>query len=205
MGRNLRGGDAPHRALGLPQAVRRRLTPAVLNLRSADDRRVAAALSYGQVMVFASVYDALLQRKELAGLPDPVAAPDVEPLIDASNLAVEAAAVEPRRHRGRLRGGDRHRAPRGGTRRSDGAQDGAPVRTAARRDGRGRLGRRVGLLRAGPRRPRRPGRAPRRSSATPSGSTSAHERSPKEPRMRTSVAWRTSSSKPTCGSPPSSR
>ena len=71
VGRNLRGGDSPHRASALPQAVRRRLTPAVLNLRSADDRRVAAALSYGQVMVFVSVYDALLRRPELADPPGP--------------------------------------------------------------------------------------------------------------------------------------
>jgi hypothetical protein len=69
VGRNLRSSDAPHRASALPQSVRRRLTPVVLNLRSADDRRVAAALSYGQVMVFASVYDALLRRPRLAGLP----------------------------------------------------------------------------------------------------------------------------------------
>ena len=95
VGRNLRGGDAPHRASALPQAVRRRLTPAVLNLRSADDRRVAAALSYGQVMVFASVYDALLQQKKLAGLPDPVAPPEVEPLIEANSLAAAATASDP--------------------------------------------------------------------------------------------------------------
>ena len=72
VGRNLRGGDAPHRASALPQAVRRRLTPAVLNLRSADDRRVAAALSYGQVMVFASVYDALLQRRSSRAFRTPL-------------------------------------------------------------------------------------------------------------------------------------
>jgi hypothetical protein len=69
VGRNMR--DAPHRASALPHAVRQRLTPAVLNLRSADDRRVAAALSYGQVMVLVSVYDALLRRASLRDRPDP--------------------------------------------------------------------------------------------------------------------------------------
>jgi len=63
VGRNLRTRDLPHRASELPQTVRRWLTPAIMNLRSADDRRVAAALSYGQVMVFASVYRALLHSE----------------------------------------------------------------------------------------------------------------------------------------------
>lgn len=70
VGRNLRSDAAPHRASVLPGALRRRLTPAVLSLRAADDRRVAAALSYGQVMVFASVYQALLQST-FADLPTP--------------------------------------------------------------------------------------------------------------------------------------
>jgi hypothetical protein len=60
VGRNMRTRDLPHRAAALPAFARRLLTPAVLNLRSADDRAVAAALSYGQVMVFCSVYAALL-------------------------------------------------------------------------------------------------------------------------------------------------
>ena len=61
VGRNMRTRDLPHRASALPAFARRLLTPAVLNLRSADDRAVAAALSYGQVMVFCSVYAALLE------------------------------------------------------------------------------------------------------------------------------------------------
>ncbi len=89
VGRNLRTRDLPHRTSVLPETLRRRLTPAILNLRAADDRRVAAALSYGQVMVFASVYRALLKtpfadgvelpRGELADLvekPPPEAIPE---------------------------------------------------------------------------------------------------------------------------------
>ena len=98
VGRNMR--DAPHRTSALPQAVRRRLTPAVLNLRSADDRRVAAALSFGQVMVFVSVYDALLRRADLADPPDPVGRAIVESdgydeLADAATAAGIAAAAAP--------------------------------------------------------------------------------------------------------------
>jgi hypothetical protein len=66
VGRNMRTRDLPHRTSVLPEALRRRLTPAVLNLRAADDRRIAAALSYGQVMVFASVYRALLKWSSFA-------------------------------------------------------------------------------------------------------------------------------------------
>jgi hypothetical protein len=101
VGRNLRSGDAPHRASALPQAVRRRLTPAVLNLRSSDDRRVAAALSYGQVMVFVSVYDALLRRPKFRDLPRPASKPVVDPkkvaeeLRAAARKAADAAARAP--------------------------------------------------------------------------------------------------------------
>jgi len=63
VGRNLRTRDVPHRTSALPSSIRRRLTPAILSLRSSDDRRVAAALSYGQVMVFASIYRALLRSE----------------------------------------------------------------------------------------------------------------------------------------------
>ena len=63
VGRNLRTRDLPHRASELPQMVRRWLTPSIMNLRSADDRRVAAALSYGQVMVFASICRTLLDSR----------------------------------------------------------------------------------------------------------------------------------------------
>jgi hypothetical protein len=66
VGRNLRTRDLPHRTSALPEALRRRLTPAILNVRAADDRRIAAALSYGQVMVFASVYRALLKWSSFA-------------------------------------------------------------------------------------------------------------------------------------------
>jgi hypothetical protein len=91
VGRNIRSGDAPHRASALPQTLRRRLTPAVLNLRSADDRRVAAALSYGQVMVFVSVYDALLRRKKLRDVQPPMAAP-IEALAEAHEPAADQAS-----------------------------------------------------------------------------------------------------------------
>ena len=94
VGRNLRGGDAPHRASALPQSVRRRLTPAVLNLRSADDRRVAAALSYGQVMVFASVYHALLQTR-FADLPWPDAPPPPSAVLPGGDgLAVPPPTLD---------------------------------------------------------------------------------------------------------------
>jgi hypothetical protein len=73
VGRNMRSTEMPHRASVLPQGLRRRLTPLVLSLRSADDRRIAAALSYGQVMVFVSVYHALLSTEfaDDAYLPEP--------------------------------------------------------------------------------------------------------------------------------------
>lgn len=92
VGRNLRTTAMPHRASVLPEGIRRRLTPAVLTLRSADDRRVAAALSYGQVMVFVSVFKALLQTPFADGrsfrghvdmddiVVDPEPDPDVEPV-----------------------------------------------------------------------------------------------------------------------------
>ena len=206
VGRNLRGGDAPHRASALPQAVRRRLTPAVLNLRSADDRRVAAALSYGQVMVFASVYHALLQTEGSRGRP-----------VTRRRPASGRVAVrrEQRRRRGRRRRPGRCRRGLRGRRSppsasklrssaSDGAQDGAPVRTAAR-------ARRSTdawidepdfyeqVLAALAAQAGHQERAPRRLRAL----RARHEPvDPEEPRMRTSAQWRTSSSRRTFGSPP---
>jgi hypothetical protein len=66
VGRNMRSSDLPHRTSDLPASLRRLLTPAILNTRAADDRRIATALSYGQVMVFASVYRALLKWSDFA-------------------------------------------------------------------------------------------------------------------------------------------
>ena len=86
VGRNLRTAAMPHRASVLPERLRRRLTPAVLTLRAADDRRVATALSYGQVMVFASVFKAVLQTPFADGKSfrghvdmDDVVVPEPEP------------------------------------------------------------------------------------------------------------------------------
>jgi len=74
VGRSMRTSDVPHRAAALPQGIRRRLTPAILSLRAADDRRVATALSFGQVMVFVSMYRALLRTEfsDVRPLEEPV-------------------------------------------------------------------------------------------------------------------------------------
>jgi hypothetical protein len=70
VGRNMRMSELPHRFATLPDIVRRRLTPWVLSVRSSDDRRVAASLSYGQVVVFCSIYRSLLFHSHFAdGLP----------------------------------------------------------------------------------------------------------------------------------------
>lgn len=89
VGRNMRTSAMPHRASALPETIRRFLTPSILNLRSADDRRVAAALSYGQVMVFASMYRALLDSPFADTKPMPTA--ECEPELDLDGPPPAAA------------------------------------------------------------------------------------------------------------------
>jgi hypothetical protein len=95
VGKNFRSRDMPHRASVLPDGIRRRITPAVLNLRAAEDRRVAAALSFGQVMVLVSTYNALLDTPFADG---PVLGPDpfIEPELSApAPVDADGPSVDP--------------------------------------------------------------------------------------------------------------
>lgn len=61
LGPNIRNDGAPQRLDTLPNSVRRRLTPAIVQSRSADGEVVGRALAWGQELIFLSAGRALLR------------------------------------------------------------------------------------------------------------------------------------------------
>lgn len=69
VGRNIRSNELPRRVdQMLPSALRAQATPWVLSVRSSSGRRVARALSYGQIVVFVST---MLRALEFVEQHDP--------------------------------------------------------------------------------------------------------------------------------------
>lgn len=67
LGPNIRNDGAPQRLETLPNSVRRRVAPSIIQSRSADGELVGRALAWGQELIFLSAGKALLRFKGLEG------------------------------------------------------------------------------------------------------------------------------------------
>ena len=65
LGPNIRNDGAPQRLESLPNSIRRRVAPAIVQSRSADGQLVGRALAWGQELIFLSAGRALLHFREL--------------------------------------------------------------------------------------------------------------------------------------------
>jgi hypothetical protein len=63
LGPNIRNDGAPQRLESLPNSIRRRVAPGIIQSRSADGELVGRALAWGQELIFLSASDALLRFK----------------------------------------------------------------------------------------------------------------------------------------------
>jgi hypothetical protein len=89
LGPNIRNDGAPQRLETLPNSIRRRVAPSIVQSRSADGELVGRALAWGQELIFLSAGKALLHFKGLdgPGLTRPFETPkaDRDHVLDALN------------------------------------------------------------------------------------------------------------------------